>query len=293
MKADAILTSDWHIMENTPPCRKDDDFLDTQVKKVRFITDLQQENGGCPIFHTGDLLERWKSSPFILSLLINLLPDEFYTILGNHDMPRHSLELVDKSGVFTLFAAGSLEEAKGKWWTMDNPPDEDIEINNKKILLAHEMVWQHDPPVKGLEGHKAIDYLKKYYRYDLIVTGHNHQSFVKKYKGRLLVNPGSLTRHKADQIDHKPSVYLWYAKTNTVKRVFLPFEPASKVMSRDHIEIEKRKNKRLEAFIDSIQKGWKASISFEANLKSIKKSKRVEAILEDIFDEIRNRTKSK
>ena len=48
-----------------------------------------------------------------------------------------------------------------------------------------------NPPFPGATGGNAINILKKYPQFDLIVTGDNHQSFSVEYEGRLLVNTGT------------------------------------------------------------------------------------------------------
>ena len=104
-KADGILCGDLHLTEDTPICRTDN-FQEAQWRKLTFIKQLQEEHD-CPVLCAGDLLDFWKPSPFLLSKIIEHLPKQFYTVLGNHDLPQHSLELLEKSGIYTLQMAGS------------------------------------------------------------------------------------------------------------------------------------------------------------------------------------------
>jgi predicted phosphodiesterase len=82
--------------------------------------------------------------------------------------------------------------------------------------------------------------LRKAKQFDLIITGHNHDSFVIKVGGRLLVNPGSIMRSTTKQINHKPRVYLWYDEDNHVEPVFLPIE--KNVLSTEVIEEKKKED---------------------------------------------------
>jgi hypothetical protein len=135
----------------------------------------------------------------------------------------------------------------------------------KKIAVAHIMTWQKKRPFPGCREDNAKKLLKRFSTYDLIVTGDNHIPFVETYQGRLLVNPGSMMRMKSDQIDHKPRVYLYFAKTNTVKPFYLPIEKG--VVSRDHIDKAEDRDERIAAFVESLEDSAEISLSFEENLK--------------------------
>ncbi|NMC59973.1 MAG: metallophosphoesterase family protein [Candidatus Methanofastidiosa archaeon] len=263
----AILTADWHLMETKPVCRTDD-FWIAQWRKVDFVSDLQKQYD-CPVIHSGDLYEYWKSSPSLLSETIKHLPKQFYTVLGNHDLPQHNLSLVEKSGVYTLEQAGSLKILKGLHWgqkEFETPPT--IEIDNRYILVWHSMTYVGKPPYPGCLDPTASNLLKKFEKFqlDLILTGHNHQAFIAELDGRLLINPGSLTRQTADQMDFEPRVYLYYAESNTVKPIYLPIEEG--VISREHLDIVEKRNDRIDAFINRLDGDWNITMSFEENLKA-------------------------
>ncbi|KKL99820.1 hypothetical protein LCGC14_1810530, partial [marine sediment metagenome] len=87
MKPDLILTSDWHLREDTPICRTDD-FWSAQWNKVDQVMALQSKYD-CPILHAGDLFHHWKPSPYLLSETIDHLQgSRFYTVYGQHDLPQ-------------------------------------------------------------------------------------------------------------------------------------------------------------------------------------------------------------
>jgi DNA repair exonuclease SbcCD nuclease subunit len=126
----------------------------------------------------------------------------------------------------------------------------------------------------------AAKLLRKYSDYDLIVTGDNHKPFVEEYQGRLLVNPGSIMRMDADQINHRPRVYLWFADTNTVEPMYIPIE--NNVISREHLEIKQQRESRIDAFISKLDGDWSASMSFESNLLEFEKSNNIRKDIMDI-----------
>jgi DNA repair exonuclease SbcCD nuclease subunit len=282
-KPDAILTSDWHIRETTPTCRTDN-FLKAQDDKIIFVRTLQQKYN-CPVLHAGDLFHHWKPSPYLLSNIYNYIPREFYTVYGQHDLPQHNLENQVKCGAFNLATVGALTLLDGVHWggdpELENYPS--FEIEDRQILVWHHMVWQGKRLWPGQTDPSAVAVLKKYPEYDLIVTGDNHKPFVEEYEGRLLVNPGSLTRQSADQIEHTPRVYLYYADNNTVRPVFCPIQKGEEVISRTHIQRVEQRDERIEAFISRLDEEWQVGLSFEQNLEAFFGKNRIRQSVKDII----------
>lgn len=262
----AILCSDLHIREDTPTCWVGDFQLE-QWNALQFIKDLQIKYD-CPVVCAGDFFHTWKASPWLLSKTIDHLPSEFYTILGQHDLQNHALPLVDKCGVYTLEKAGKLKILPWVHWGQTPEVCKNykgsIDLGTSNILVWHHLTYQQKP-FPGAEGGMAAGILRKYPQYDLILTGDNHQAFVEEYQGRLLVNPGSMTRQTADQADFRPRVYLWYAETNTVTPVYLPTQ--ENAISRKHLDQKKERDERIEAFISKLDGDWEAEMSFEDNLE--------------------------
>lgn len=269
-RPDAILCSDFHLREDTPVCWiNSEEFQEEQWSSIDFVSKLQEKHD-CIVVHAGDLFHHWKPSPWLLSMTIQHLPEVFYTVYGQHDLPQHSTELMSKSGLHTLDWAGILHalitchygqtptnEASIYW-----PPNREPK---RKILVWHHLTYLNKP-FPGAAGGMAEGILRKYPQYDLIVTGDNHQSFSTSYEGRLLVNPGSLTRQDADQINFQPRVALWYADTNTIEWVNIPVKQG--VISRDHIEVKEQRDKRIDAFVSRLDGDWEVGLSFEQNLET-------------------------
>jgi DNA repair exonuclease SbcCD nuclease subunit len=267
-RPDAILSGDWHLREETPICRTDN-FWETQWKKVDFISALQ-EKYDCPVLHSGDLFNSWKPSPYLLAATIEHLPKQFFTVFGNHDLPQHNLELANKCGINVLEKAGCLSVLEGVHWGQiptehgTNSNYSDI-LTSRRILVWHVMTYTGKIPWPDCPDPKAESLLRKYFLFDLILTGHNHQSFVAKHEGRILVNPGGITRQTADQFDHQPCVYLWFADTNTVTPVYLPIQDG--VVIQDHLLRKQERDNRLEAFVSRLNNEWEGAVSFEENVE--------------------------
>ncbi|MFP4424783.1 MAG: metallophosphoesterase family protein [Candidatus Woesearchaeota archaeon] len=294
-KPSAIITADWHLRESIPVCRTDD-FWAAQHDKVVWISELQKELG-CPIIHAGDLFDHWKASPILLSLFLANFPldtshdyepqTSFWSIYGNHDLPMHSLDLRGKSGLYTLETAGAVQILNGYHWQQTPTDHFSITLGKpgRRVLVWHVMTYQGKEPWPGCTDTPAKELLKQYPDADLIVTGHNHKSFVEEYEGRLLVNPGSITRQTADQVDHEPCIYLWYAESNTVEKKIIPHQKG--VISREHIERKQEKEARYEAFIQRLKQEGDPELSFRKNLeKFFQQNKVVKSVRNLIYEKL-------
>jgi len=292
MQVDAILTADWHIRSTVPVCRKDD-YLETMFSKIGWVSAIQKKYG-CPIYHAGDLFHKWEPGSFILGKLINHMPDQFYTVPGNHDLPQHNIELLEKSGLTVLSEAEVITVLNNK----NIKVDYDLTIGGiaygnldhlkslsikPDILICHEMIYQSPEHWQKENGSQALAFLKKHKGYQLIVTGHNHKPFTARHEGRLLVNPGSLMRMTADQKDYKPRVYLWNKESNTVKIEYVPID--SKAVETVYLEKTKERDERMESFIERLQSSKEVGLSYEKNIENYLANNRVRSSVKDVINE--------
>ena len=87
----------------------------------------------------------------------------------------------------------------------------------------------------------------------------------------------------ANQIDHKPSVYLWYAEDNSIERVYLPI--ADDVISREHIDVANERNERIESFVNRLKETEELGLSFESNMKEFfKTNKTRRKVMEKVWE---------
>lgn len=278
MKADLILTADWHLTDNTPACRQDD-YLEAQANKYDQIRDLQEEHGGIPILVAGDVFDKWKPSPFLLHWALEHLPDNIYAIPGNHDLPAHNISRYEECGFAVLEAAGKIrwvrEHGKGSAGFGDIGLiygfhyGKEMEPNRVKfgpsVAMIHQFIYKGRAPFPGATG-KISGITQAGSEYDLVLIGDNHKPFTHREGKTLYVNPGSLMRRTADQISHRPRVYLYYAKTNEVEPVYLDIHPDA--VSREHIDVSKDRSDRIDEFVNKLKMNFAFSISFEDNIKT-------------------------
>ena len=287
MNPDCILTSDWHIRADTPQCRTDD-FTEAMWKKVQFINDLATEHD-IPILLAGDLSHRPQWPNWLIEKFMSIISDvEIIAIAGQHDLPGHNLEAIPQSGFGVLMRAGyittpmpttMLNNKSLPPWIAGFSYGTEITKTDSSVAMTHQMVIEDKPYWPGQVASSAKSLLKKFPGYKLILSGDNHQSFVVEYEGRLLVNPGSMMRSTADQIDHRPRVYLWESKTNSVEAVYLPIEQG--VIDRSHIDTKKEKDARIEAYTTRLSERYEVGLSYEENLKAYFEENRTRQQIKD------------
>ena len=280
-KPSAILTADWHIRVNTPECRTDD-FLCTQEKKVKFIVNLTKKHD-CPVLIAGDIGDKHQWPNWLLRWFVSTVKGtNIIAIPGQHDLPGHRIDEVDRSAQGVLSITEVIDLRTETFVTVENDfnlisfpyskPLAHFKINRETnaypkvaVAMTHQMIVENKPLWPGQEAPRGNSILKKFSEYLLILSGDNHNPFTAEYKGRVLINPGSMMRTTAAQIDHKPRVYLWWADSNEIKPVYLPIE--KEVISRDHIEEQEERDERHEAYITRMRDDYEIGFSYEGNLK--------------------------
>ncbi len=292
MKADAIICSDIHLTLKQPKSWTTD-YLKAQDEAFKHIRRLQKKHN-CPVIVPGDLFDKWNCSHELVAWCFDNLPKEIVCIAGNHDLPYHKLELLSRTPLNVLYRASRVllppyrfKHSDGRLIALRGYPYGTSlgEYKGRKcyrhIALCHVMTYNKFKPFKGCTSDNASQVIKKLKGYDLIVTGDNHIPFTKKVGNQLLVNPGSLLPTKADQIDHKPRVYLWNAESNTVVKKYLPIEIH---MTRKHIEAKQQDSHRIEAFVKKLKKNKNITLDYKENLKrTISKNKVRESVKEIIW----------
>jgi hypothetical protein len=226
-----------------------------------------------------------------------------YICPGQHDLPQHNLAEYGKTGLNTLQQAGRVIGLAGGFERVFGDPSSLVKAvrgyaygetaqnacpdqkNSKKALLWHHLTCaeKQNQPWPGANAAPVCRLFMTLDKYDLIVTGDNHQQFSYVAEGRLVVNPGSMMRQTADQTDFKPAVFGWVAETNSVTRIPLPI--LAGVVSREHLRGEKSEDRdaRMEAYIERASRTFETGLSFEKNMEQHIKTNKVEKGVEALI----------
>jgi hypothetical protein len=82
-------------------------------------------------------------------------------------------------------------------------------------------------------------------------------------------------------MDHKPCVFLWYAKHNRVEPYYLPVREDA--ITREHIQSQEEREERIEAFVDRLNQEYAIGLSFQDNLKAFFQENNVRDSVKDII----------
>lgn len=288
----AIFCADLHVRDDQPENRIDDYFL-AQQKKLDFLFKTSAQYH-IPIFIAGDFGNKPIWSNYLLAWYIKRYKYNCptYIIPGQHDLPFHSLGKINESGVNVLKNAGTLFILEPKIFKANKYDifpcffgDEMQKINKRtdkrQVAIIHKMIVEKEDIWTGQGGIKAIDLLKQFSEYDLVVTGDNHLPFAVEYKGRKLINPGSMMRMATSQKDHHPRFYLWEAETNEIGIVYFPIE--ENVFDLSHVR-QKEIDEKMQAYAESLKQDYEIGLSFEKNLNShFEKNKTKKEVKEKIW----------
>jgi DNA repair exonuclease SbcCD nuclease subunit len=285
----AILTADWHIRADVPKCRVDD-YFGTMEKKLNFIINKSNKLRA-PILIAGDIGDKPQWPNWLLEWFIGIcsqLENDLIVIPGQHDLPSHNIDLWRKSGIGVLHSDRTIRLLETPLGTIVHAlhiPNRDLDI-----AMIHDLIIKDKIEWPDQQATKALSLLKKFPEYNLILSGDNHKTFTTKHQGRILVNPGSLMRMAADQIDHKPSVFIWYSD-NSIEQLYLPIK--KEVIDRTYLDKKSLKESAIRGLILDFKKGFKAEFSFEDNLKQhFKKHRTQKRVQEKIWEAYDNDRKS-
>jgi len=261
--------ADLHLTSRTPETRTDS-YTDAILEKLEKTIDLF-ENAGCEIVVcAGDFLDTEKEPYRLVNYLIDYFRKRvwarnnwFFSVAGQHDQVNHTLNL-ENTPYQTLVASGCIEHLGkhprslrdgvylyGCSWGEKIPKIvTEGEIN---ILVIHKMIVQE----KIWEGQENVvfgkDFLKEN-KFDFIVSGDNHKPFTEIYRGRVLINCGSLGRLKSDQRDYQPYGHIIDTdKPGDFDKIKIPLK--NKSVFDIAKKVKKKANKKeLEAFIETLDK---------------------------------------
>ena len=277
-----VITADMHLRDSKPKCRTDD-FYEAQMDKLRQVLEIVERYNAMWV-DAGDFFHQARPSYKLISDVLDILTSfkqPVFSLCGNHDQPWHNMEKIQDSGIGVLHAAGAvvfLDDVPVKYGPFriyGCPYGGEIPEAKKwagmNILVYHGMVWPNRRGmIPGVEGILAKQMLHSHPEFNIIASGHNHQTFCAESKNRLLCNVGSLSRQTADQIGHRPCVLIVQGKEGGGFEWRLEHLKINKdAVSAKHLEEAAKKEEELNAFVEGLKNMEEASLSFKDNVDKV------------------------
>ena len=305
----AIVCSDLHLSHRPPLCRSDE--LDWYAAMARPLTELKTlaDLHSVPILIAGDLFHKWNAPAELINFALRFLPNDIYAIPGQHDMPSHNYEQLDRSAYNTLVHSGRIKNIQAgktiwinEYVSVTGFPYghriEPLETNfgGVRIILAHEYKWipgasynDNLAPKEGLLSKQSkknmID--DRWMNCDVAVFGDNHKGFCTNIGNTTIWNCGGFMKRNSDEYEYKPRLGLVH-KDGTVTPHFLDcssdryLETMKTSLRMDQLDMSE--------FAAQLSALGKTSLDFIDSLRTFVKSnktkKKIKELIEDMIDEI-------
>lgn len=229
----AILASDIHLSHKPPIFRSEEpDWYATQKRYLDELAGLASERV-VPIVYAGDIFDKWNSPAELINFAIDNLPPGC-AIPGQHDLPNHRYEDIQKSAYWTLHKAEVIDDL-GRTFVRNNqlalfpfpwgktvqPASDTFDIYEGVMLaIVHSYIWQDEKtcyPGAVLSQHvKGYDLTG----YDAAVFGDNHKGFIARYNDCNIMNCGTFMIRKSDERAYRPMVGILY-EDGSIKPYYL------------------------------------------------------------------------
>lgn len=295
-----LCCGDQHITDKKPKNRKDD-YHQTVMGKFYQEINIAKMSGCAAVILPGDVFDRYNENNLVVQEVIHAIKRShlhFLVVAGQHDQQFHNSDLkgtalrtLINAGVVTILSAIPCPitngvEIYGASW---NEPIPEIQDKDKaNILVIHRMIVDEKLWAQQ-EGHTFANHILMHHKFDLVVSGDNHQKFTVSKGSQHLVNAGAMMRSNIGQINHEPAVFIYDTCKQTITETLLAIEPFADVMELDRAEREKENNAHLDAFSEAVRNGSGTEhgikLNFVEALNNFIKKKEVPKAVSDIIEE--------
>ena len=283
-----IVTADWHIRGTTPRCRNDKDWMATQRNALKSLYNYAIEYD-CDICVVGDLFHTVADTSFeciqlIQELALNLKNENkrLYILAGNHDLPYHSEDNIDKSAIGIVLMSDNVYHISD----IENvsAPNFGGTVNkDAEIVFTHVLTFpdrESMPP--NVNAVTAYDLLDDYPKAKYIFTGDYHHAFHVEEDNRHVINAGCLIRQVADMKDYKPSCYYVDTQTNVIKQLYIADD--GDMVDDSYLVKEEEREKRIEEFVDKLKATKNISLDFADNVAKALTTNKLGKEFEDVVN---------
>lgn len=289
-----LITGDWHLTDKCPENRIDD-YGNTVLKKLSWILDYAKQKEVDTIIQPGDFFDTPNPSYSLFTEVvgwINAYKINILTVFGQHDLRYRN---PGNTGLRALAAACptvminpnekinmSGVHIQSAGWE-DPIPKPSVKMFN--ILITHRMITSKKLWEGQEEFEDSVNFLVSH-KFDLIVSGDNHQNFYDVVDNRWLINCGSMMRNSIIQVQHRPCVALFDTRNvSKGKFIDIPIEPPETVFKMEEVMKTKERDEKLESFVEGLSTHKEMGLSFEDNLNAYMKTNKVDSHIQDIIKE--------
>ena len=292
-----IITADWHIRATRPRCRIDEDWIQTQQKALDQIVQISNKRGAS-VFVVGDLFHSNSDTSFQCIQMVQDVALELgslYVLAGNHDLPYHSSENIEKSAIGVLFNSSHIFQIRDffeSWkWNTDEKISYSASNFDKQDYVNAKFVFKHIlcfPDVKSMppnvDAITAKELLEKFPNAKYIFTGDYHHNFHYEKNGRHVVNPGCLLRQAGDMKDYQCGVY--YVDTDKEVVEFIPIIDSEEFVDDSYIIKQEERETRIENFVDKLKDTKSVSLDFINNVENAMLENNIQGELRDKIEQL-------
>lgn len=316
-----VAVSDTHFRSTCPICREETsnkEFIQTQIEKWNQVVAVAKKYNA-PILHAGDLFHSPNSPYYLLEDVYLNLPRETFIVKGNHDSIQGGTE---RSAFDLLQVVRDIgKDQVSNAWKRQNPLvqiddglyEKELPSNmlliplicksvSIKILLVHSLILKKKDVLnrhlkKGKYNESLITKVAKQYEFvpDILITGDNHKSFSEvvpfKKKKIYCINPGCMTRQRANEASYIPTFYLVDISLNLAQSHFSidiiphPFRLDYGINTERQL-MKKQQAKKMNAFVESLDDDPDYSLNFIQNIRTFLKENRQDPRLKKIIYEV-------
>jgi hypothetical protein len=258
-----VAIGDVHLCEKPPVCRKDKDFMATQLDKLRQIVTVAKERDAILVI-AGDLYDEWDIGFKLIHEVNAILGGlDIWFVAGNHDLPYHSMDRFTASPL--VLTEGNLLNTPWGLSVRGYSYGEVIEPATHTLLVQHRMVYLTDP-VKGYEANtydvKWLFTQPEYKDVNVVITGDNHKAFEYwRDDSHVWINTGPIVRTAVTERDYEPSC--WFIDTDLLLVARVKLKVDTEAVDRTEMYIKQTKD----AFVSTFAEQLKQQVSFQLDFK--------------------------
>lgn len=288
-----VITADWHLRATRPRCRVDNDWYETQRNAVKQVLDIAVSKKSS-VAIVGDIFNSNSDTSFQCIQIIQDFAKELqkhnlhcYILAGNHDLPYHSSENIEKSAVGVLFNSDNIFpiQALDESCKTLSAPNFDGEVKNVKYVFRHILCF---PDVKSLppnvDAITAKELLAETPKADYVFTGDYHHSFHYEKNGKHVINPGCLMRQASDMKDYQCGVY--YVDVDNEEVSFIPIIDKEEFIDDSYILKQEEREERIESFVDKLKDTKNVSLDFIDNVQKAIKDNELSPEMINMLEEL-------